>query len=89
MYTLGKKFLAFIKKWIHRKKEEKLDQLRNINHIVTDDLKCPICLTNPRNILLKPCKHLCLCNVCYKELSSRKCPICRKNIESYVEIFIA
>jgi len=36
---------------------------------------CVICMDNSRNILLLPCNHLVLCNVCADKCT--KCPVCR------------
>ncbi len=40
---------------------------------------CVICLTDTRNVLLLPCRHLCLCGSCAENLKfqSNNCPICR------------
>lgn len=40
---------------------------------------CVICLTDIRNVLLLPCRHLCLCGLCAENLKyqSANCPICR------------
>ena len=40
---------------------------------------CVICLSNKRNTMIMPCKHICLCNECADVLSKNKsdCPICR------------
>jgi len=57
----------------------------------TDDLSlCIICNTNRRNVLLIPCNHFILCNMCYvrccettnNDIGSHRvrCPVCRGNI---------
>jgi E3 ubiquitin-protein ligase MGRN1 len=40
---------------------------------------CVICLTDIRNVLLLPCRHLCICGSCAENLKfqSANCPICR------------
>ena len=38
---------------------------------------CVICLTNPREIVLLDCGHVCLCMDCLELLPSKNCPICR------------
>ena len=40
---------------------------------------CVICLSDLRNVLLLPCRHLCLCHSCAENLKfqSSNCPICR------------
>ncbi|KAG7673120.1 hypothetical protein Ndes2526B_g05305 [Nannochloris sp. 'desiccata'] len=51
---------------------------------------CVICLVNPRDTTVLPCRHMCLCSDCASELrkQSSKCPICRNNIESLLHIRI-
>jgi hypothetical protein len=39
---------------------------------------CVICMENSIKILIKPCCHLCLCEICCLKIES--CPICRKLI---------
>ena len=50
---------------------------------------CFFCLTNPIQIIISPCGHKCICDVCYRKLKEndkfKECPICRKKIESVVE----
>jgi hypothetical protein len=45
--------------------------------------ECIICLVNKRNILIKPCHHIVVCSTC---IDMNFCPICRVNIENFVEI---
>ncbi|CAN6346961.1 unnamed protein product [Urochloa humidicola] len=50
--------------------------------------ECVICLTEPRDTAVMPCRHLCLCSECAKTLrfQSNKCPICRQPVEKLMEI---
>jgi hypothetical protein len=52
---------------------------------------CVICMTNVRNILLKKCGHICMCNQCVNKLVKKECPICRINFnsEDFIQIFLA
>jgi hypothetical protein len=47
---------------------------------------CVICLAEPRNTLVMPCRHMCLCTECAAMLRQRtnKCPICRTVAERFV-----
>lgn len=45
--------------------------------------ECIICLTNSRNIIINPCKHMAICNNC---TNVDKCPICRVHIDSFDQI---
>jgi hypothetical protein len=49
---------------------------------------CVICLTDIRNVLLLPCRHLCLCGTCAENLKfqSANCPICRIPFRALLQI---
>jgi len=47
---------------------------------------CVVCMTNAKEMMIKPCKHVCVCNGCVKQLKT--CPICRSNIVDTERIFI-
>ncbi len=57
--------------------------LNNIN-----ESTCVICLTDIRNVLLLPCRHLCLCGSCAENLKfqSTNCPICRVPFRALLQI---
>ena len=50
-----------------------------------DSDDCIICLTDQRNIILLPCRHLLVCHTCYKGIKTGKCPSCRAQITSYAK----
>ncbi|XP_023539072.1 probable E3 ubiquitin-protein ligase LUL4 [Cucurbita pepo subsp. pepo] len=52
--------------------------------------ECVICMTEPKDTAVLPCRHMCMCSECAKELKlqSNKCPICRQPIEELIEIKI-
>lgn len=51
---------------------------------------CVICLEHPKCVLLLPCKHVCMCLECARELHyyNGLCPICRTDIEDSMQIYI-
>ena len=52
---------------------------------------CVICQDNEKSVILMPCRHLCICEICCRELHRNydmKCPLCRKNIREYITAFI-
>lgn len=53
--------------------------------------ECVICMTEPRDTTVLPCRHMCMCSDCAKLLrvQSNKCPICRTDIESLLQIKIS
>ncbi|KAL1546044.1 putative E3 ubiquitin-protein ligase LUL4 isoform X2 [Salvia divinorum] len=50
--------------------------------------ECIICLTEDKNTAVLPCRHMCLCSGCAKELriQSDKCPVCRQPFKELLEI---
>ncbi|KAF8388006.1 hypothetical protein HHK36_026672 [Tetracentron sinense] len=50
--------------------------------------ECVICLTEPKDTAVLPCRHMCMCSECAKalRLQSNKCPICRQPIQELMEI---
>lgn len=53
--------------------------------------ECVICMTEPRDTTVLPCRHMCMCSDCAKVLrvQSNKCPICRTGIDSLLQIKIS
>jgi hypothetical protein len=52
------------------------------------DSLCVICLSDPRDTAVLPCRHMCLCSECAQSLrtQSNKCPICRGPVQSLLHI---
>ena len=48
---------------------------------------CVVCLTNPREIVLIECGHVCLCLECLERMPTRTCPVCRQEFTSYVPCY--
>ncbi|CAM4783580.1 unnamed protein product [Rotaria magnacalcarata] len=48
--------------------------------------RCVLCLTEERRIACIPCGHLCACVPCGHSL--RLCPICRREIEAFIRVYI-
>lgn len=44
--------------------------------------ECVICLTDPKDTLLLPCRHLCVCSDCFRHVD--KCPVCRAAFDNYI-----
>lgn len=38
---------------------------------------CVVCMERPKEILIRPCKHVCFCAVCSKVQVWQHCPVCR------------
>lgn len=52
--------------------------------------ECVICLSEPRDTTVLPCRHMCMCSGCAKMLQQRtnRCPICRTPVVKLLEIEI-
>lgn len=51
--------------------------------------ECVVCLTNPKETLVVPCDHMCLCVDCANIMRSHhdaKCPMCRTPVQSLMHI---
>jgi len=50
--------------------------------------ECVICMTEMRDTVVIPCRHLCVCHQCAQALhyQSNKCPICRGVVRSMIKI---
>lgn len=58
----------------------------NIN--IRDKIICVVCLSNERNVLIKPCNHVCVCNSCLDILKEKKCPMCRTDISNTEIVYL-
>ncbi|KAH8239548.1 hypothetical protein KR032_005415 [Drosophila birchii] len=101
--TISVVLVAFIVKKIYkRRKQEREDALirdrldterrerraRSRPHTLSQDQLCVVCSTNPKEIILLPCGHVCLCEDCSQKISI-SCPVCRGKITSKSAAFIA
>ncbi|AYV83677.1 MAG: hypothetical protein Hyperionvirus10_13 [Hyperionvirus sp.] len=76
---------------LKNKLEDNLDVVIDLfnkisNTIKTNPMICVVCKKNKRNILIKDCKHVCMCQQCLK--GATLCPVCKKGIESSEEIIL-
>lgn len=65
------------------------------NEAVDDDAddtstvsECVICMSELRDTIMLPCRHLCLCNLCADAMRTKqnRCPICRANFHALLQI---
>ena len=50
------------------------------------EFACVVCLSKQKQVLLLPCRHLCLCKECSTRITN-KCPLCQKRIENQLTVF--
>jgi hypothetical protein len=65
--------------------QEKLVPSLNLNS-VNDAQLCVVCLENEKCMLLLPCAHVCLCELCLPTVHC--CPICRQRIAKTQKVFL-
>ena len=71
-----------------REREEQVKQAQREAKEQADDEKlCVVCLSEPKSIMLEPCRHVCLCPAC--EPSIDKCPMCREVPSRRVPLYIS
>ncbi|CAD8094967.1 unnamed protein product [Paramecium primaurelia] len=86
-YILGCSIKNLIFKFLKDREKKRLDKLRGQKYLEINNYECQICYERPRNIIIKPCKHLTICHECLQRFKQSKCPICKQQIEDYIEIF--
>ncbi|BAF26220.1 probable E3 ubiquitin-protein ligase LOG2 [Oryza sativa Japonica Group] len=80
--------------WVNGTRYE-LQEIYGIGNSVEGDTEgndpgkeCVICLSEPRDTTVLPCRHMCMCSECAKVLryQTNRCPICRQPVERLLEI---
>ncbi|CAI0471474.1 unnamed protein product [Linum tenue] len=80
--------------WVNGMRYE-LQEIYGIGNTVDGDAdandpgkECVICLSEPRDTTVLPCRHMCMCSGCAKVLrfQTNRCPICRQPVERLLEI---
>ncbi|CAO3575096.1 unnamed protein product [Mortierella alpina] len=52
---------------------------------------CVVCQSEPRGVILRPCRCLALCNECREVMASRRfkqCPCCRSDVQGFSKIYL-
>ena len=57
-----------------------LEELFGVDASSSSD--CLVCLTEPKDVLLLPCRHVSICHTCHKSVT--RCPVCRSSIQNYM-----
>ncbi|XP_014217084.1 mitochondrial E3 ubiquitin protein ligase 1 [Copidosoma floridanum] len=66
-----------LRKSLEATRKERRQKVRDKD--LPEDQLCVVCRSNPREIVLIPCGHVCLCEDCSLDVSTN-CPICRNYI---------
>ena len=78
---------------LDRKVPQNQTKLKYELELEKDKRLCVICQDNVKNILLMPCRHVCICQHCLLEIRQghlylAQCPLCRTHIQSSLEVFV-
>lgn len=55
--------------------------------LINKNLLCDLCGKNPKSLIMVPCFHLSLCNLC--KLKDGRCPICNSPVKKQVQIYVS
>ena len=51
-----------------------------------EETQCVVCMDAPKNHVVLPCMHMCVCEACAQLLRDR-CPVCRGPIDRIAQLF--
>lgn len=82
--------LFFYTWWERNKRKKRQEEIEARNQqlriIMPAGFECIICFHNPRNAIIEPCKHMCVCEGCSRNLDI--CPVCRTAIRECTVVYI-
>ncbi|XP_064648900.1 uncharacterized protein LOC135501077 [Lineus longissimus] len=73
---------------------ETTDALNRALEQERDRRRCVVCQDQAKNVLLLPCRHMCMCGPCAQTITRtaliyrRICPLCRAPIEAIMSVFV-
>lgn len=90
-YRIIMRWYSQWRKDVKRRREERVLEEARLrreaqNHDLPESLMCVVCC-DLRDVLLMPCKHVCVCSECALKLNPRVCPVCRTEIETIQPVF--
>ena len=69
------------------KYQSNLQVIREARELLMDNkLRCSVCLTNQKNIVIQGCNHLELCDECEGQLERKICPRCDKIFKDVIKL---
>ena len=60
-----------------------------ITALKENKILCSICYDSHITLLLEPCNHICICQLCFNSLVKNECPICKTKILATRKIYFA
>ncbi|PVD38213.1 hypothetical protein C0Q70_00824 [Pomacea canaliculata] len=73
---------------IENKNMERMKHIDPDEDVEDSGAECVICMSDMRDTLILPCRHLCLCSMCAESLryQASMCPICRVKFRALLQI---
>lgn len=75
------------KRRLEETRKERRRNARNVSELSEIEI-CVVCKENPKEIIVRPCGHVCLCEDCSERITNL-CPVCKSTIENKEAAFIA
>merc|ERR1711962_132009 len=97
LLIVGGRFFALVLylRWRRERDARNLAEYRMVLLELPDNLTCVVCLENPRQEVLVPCGHICLCSSCVDSVGMEegglpfRCPVCRSWVQETKRVFLA
>eukprot|EP00277_Geminigera_cryophila_P028781 CAMPEP_0179472912 /NCGR_PEP_ID=MMETSP0799-20121207/52799_1 /TAXON_ID=46947 /ORGANISM="Geminigera cryophila, Strain CCMP2564" /LENGTH=471 /DNA_ID=CAMNT_0021281311 /DNA_START=159 /DNA_END=1575 /DNA_ORIENTATION=+ len=70
----------------HKASRQHRSSSRQDKGVVEEERECVVCLVEARSHLLRPCGHVCVCEMCSQ--SVEECPLCRAPITEAIRAFL-
>jgi len=77
-----------IKLFENREKRKRKYNVREPVEKTIDEDLCVICQDNGKSVVILNCRHLCLCGECANNKSLKKCPLCRSEILTFLDVYL-
>lgn len=83
MYWFCSKYEQYAERERFLRSRQQMDEFNERND--NDGQHCTVCLSAPRDVVILPCGHICICSTC--SLMVDRCPVCRGDIQSKAAVF--
>lgn len=70
-----------------RQVKNALERIEKAKQNLEEEKLCVICRENPKEVLMMPCRHLCVCKDCGYRVELTCCPLCREATSERLTVF--
>ena len=64
-----------------------LERIEKAKQELEEEKLCVICRESTKEVLIMPCRHLCVCKDCGHRVELERCPLCREAIAERISVF--